>query len=325
MKILITGGAGYIGSHFVNHLLKNEHDVIVFDNLSRGNRKSIPENVSFDIVDIQNREEISKALLNYSNIDAVVHFAAFAYVGESVENPELYYVNNVLGSLNLIGAVNEAGIKKFVFSSTCSLYGNPLKVPISENEPVKPINPYAQTKRMIENILADFDDAYKFKYVALRYFNAAGADDLGSIGESHDPEPHLIPLVLQTALGKREKVYIFGDDYDTPDGTCVRDYIHVNDLADAHLKAIEYLNKTGTSDIFNLGTGSGYSVKQIIDEARKITGATIPTEIRSRRTGDPAVLVADNKKAKQFLKWMPKYNLNKVIETAWNWHRNQKY
>ena len=325
MKILITGGAGYIGSHFVNHLLKNGHDVIVFDNLSRGNRKSIPDNVPFEIVDIQNREAISRALLNYSNIDAVVHFAAFAYVGESVENPELYYINNVLGSLNLIGAVNEAGIKKFVFSSTCSLYGNPLKVPISENEPVKPINPYAQTKRMIENILSDFDDAYKFKYVALRYFNAAGADDSGNIGESHDPEPHLIPLVLQTALGKREKVYIFGSDYNTTDGTCVRDYIHVNDLAEGHLKAIEYLNKTNTSGIFNLGTGMGYSVKQIIDEACKVTGKNIPVEICSRRAGDPAVLVADNKKAKEILMWKPKYNLNKVIETAWNWHKNQKY
>ena len=325
MKILVTGGAGYIGSHFVRFLLANGHDAVIFDNLSRGNKESVPENIPLEIVDIRNREEISAALKKYTNIDAVVHFAAFAYVGESVEEPELYYINNVLGSLNLIGAIKDAGIKKFVFSSTCSLYGNPLQVPISESEPVKPINPYAQTKRMIENILADFDNAYNLKYVALRYFNAAGADDSGNIGESHDPEPHLIPLVLQTALGKREKIFIFGDDYKTPDGTCVRDYIHINDLADAHLKAIEYLNRENTSDIFNLGTGSGYSVKQIIDEAVKITGQQITTEIVERRAGDPAVLVADNKKAKDILGWVPKYDLTKVIETAWNWHSNQKF
>jgi len=325
MKILVTGGAGYIGSHFVRFLLAKGHDAVIFDNLSRGNKESVPENIPLEIVDIRSRDEISAALKKHTNIDAVVHFAAFAYVGESVENPELYYINNVLGSLNLIGAVKDAGIKKFVFSSTCSLYGNPLQVPISESEPVKPINPYAQTKRMIENILADFDNAYDLKYVALRYFNAAGADDSGNIGESHDPEPHLIPIVLKTALGKREKIFIFGDDYQTPDGTCIRDYIHINDLADAHLKAIEYLNKENTSDVFNLGTGSGYSVKQIIDEAVNITGQQITTEIVERRAGDPAVLVADNKKAKEILGWVPKYDLTRVIETAWNWHSNQKF
>ncbi len=325
MKVLVTGGAGYIGSHFVRYLISNGHEVIIFDNLSRGNKASVPVQVPTEVVDIQNRKEISEALLKHPNIDAVVHFAAFAYVGESVEHPEMYYKNNVIGSLNLISAVNEAGIKKFVFSSTCSLYGNPLKVPISESESVKPINPYAQTKRMIENILADFDNAYNLKYVALRYFNAAGADDMGNIGESHDPEPHLIPLVLKTALGKRDMIYIFGNDYDTPDGTCVRDYIHVNDLADAHLKAIDYLNRESTSNIFNLGTGSGYSVKQIIDEAVNVTGKQIETKIVNRRAGDPAVLVADNKKAKEILGWVPKYDLRKVIETAWNWHSNQKF
>lgn len=324
MTILVTGGAGYIGAHFVRQAIKNGYDVKVLDNLSRGHIESIPEGVKLYNTDITDFESLRTTVKEISP-DAIVHFAAFAYVGESVENPEMYYVNNTLGSLNLIRAAKMAEVKNFIFSSTCSLYGNPLKVPISEAESVKPINPYAQTKLMIENILCDFSDAYDLNYVALRYFNAAGADPDGNTGESHDPEPHLIPIVLQAALGKREKVYIFGDDYNTPDGTCIRDYIHVHDLADAHLLALKYLLDGGKSDIFNLGTGNGYSVKELIDSARKITGKNIIADITDRRPGDPDVLVADNGKAKSVLAWEPKYGLDEIILHAWNWHQNQKY
>ncbi|MBZ0183229.1 MAG: UDP-glucose 4-epimerase GalE [Melioribacteraceae bacterium] len=325
LNILVTGGCGYIGSHFVKFLQQNsDHKVIVFDNLSRGHREAINYDVDFEKIDLLNPSEIEIGLSKY-RIDAVVHFAAFAYVGESVEDPGLYYTNNVTGSINLIKAINKAGIKKFIFSSTCSLYGNPNQVPISESEPTKPINPYAQTKLMIEKVLADFDLSHNLKYAALRYFNAAGADFEGEIGESHDPEPHLIPIVLQTALGKREHIKIFGDDYDTPDGTCIRDYIHVYDLADAHLKALEYLVRGENSDFFNLGTGDGNSVKELIDKAREVTGKEIKSVIAERRAGDPAVLVADNKKAKNILGWNPKYNLDDIIKSAWNWHQNQKY
>ena len=322
--ILLTGGAGYIGSHFVKYLIGNGKDVLVIDNLSRGHMEAVDEKAGFEKVDIMDYDTLLSVMKKY-NIDSVVHFAAYAYVGESVENPEMYYSNNVMGSFNLIKAVKECGIKKFVFSSTCSLYGNPYKVPISEDEPVKPINPYAQTKLIIEKILHDFDAAYGLKYVALRYFNAAGADPEGKIGESHMPEPHLIPIVLEAALGKRDKVSIFGDNYETEDGTCIRDYIHVTDLADAHLKALEYLDCYKLSEIFNLGTGSGYSVKEIIKTAEKATGKYLKSEIVNRRAGDPAVLVADNKKAKKILKWVPKYNLEEIINSAWNWHKNPKY
>ncbi|NOX19094.1 MAG: UDP-glucose 4-epimerase GalE [Chlorobi bacterium] len=326
MKILVTGGAGYIGSHFVDFLTKNDnYEIIIFDNLSRGNLASVPDGVAFKNVDLRNKRALEEAFQEFTDIDVIVHFAAFAYVGESVENPALYYENNVTGSINLASAAVNNGVKYFVFSSTCSLYGNPVKVPISEDESVKPINPYAQTKLMIENVLRDFDSAYGMKNVCLRYFNAAGADFEGRIGESHDPEPHLIPLVLQTALGKREKIFIFGDDYNTEDGTCIRDYIHINDLADAHLKAIEYLKNGNNSDIFNLGTGEGYSVKQIIDTAKKITGIDFRSEIVERRAGDPDILVADNLKAKSILGWNPKYGLKEIVLSAWNWHKNQKF
>jgi len=326
MKILVTGGAGYIGSHFVNYLIKNENnEIIIFDNLSRGNIASVPEGVAFKNVDLRDKAALENAFEEFKDIEVIVHFAAFAYVGESVENPGLYYENNVSGSINLASVAVNNGVKYFIFSSTCSLYGNPEKVPISEDESVKPINPYAQTKLMIENVLRDFDMAYGMKNVCLRYFNAAGADFEGRIGESHDPEPHLIPLVLQTALGKREKILIFGDDYNTEDGTCIRDYIHINDLADAHLKAIEYLKNGNNSDIFNLGTGEGYSVKQIIDSAKKITEIDFRSEIVERRAGDPDILVADNTKAKSVLGWNPKYGLEEIITSAWNWHKNQKF
>ncbi len=321
--ILITGGAGYIGSHFVTHLVEKGETVLVIDNLQRGHREAVHKSAQFEQADILDFESIKNILQNY-NIKSIVHFAAFAYVGESVENPKMYYTNNVAGSLNLIKAAVETGVEKFVFSSTCSIYGNPLKVPISEEESAKPINPYAHTKLMIENMLADFGRAYGLKYAALRYFNAAGADSKGRIGESHDPEPHLIPIVLQAALGKREKIFVFGDDYDTADGTCIRDYIHIEDLADAHARALKYLDKN-ESDIFNLGTGKGYSVLEIIRTVEEITGKKLNVEITERRAGDPAVLVAENKKAKDILGWVPKHDLKSIIETAYNWHSNQKF
>ncbi len=324
MRILVTGGAGYIGSHFVKILKNNNKEVIVLDNLSRGHKESIPDGVDFEEVDLLDYGQLKRVFNKYS-FDAIVHFAAFAYVGESVENPKLYYENNVVGSFNLIKAAINANIKKFVFSSTCSLYGNPEEIPISEKLPTNPINPYAQTKLIIENILRDFDKAYGMKSVFLRYFNAAGADFSGDIGESHNPEPHLIPIVLNTALGKREKVFIFGDDYETKDGTCIRDYIHINDLGEAHLRALNYLNNGGKTDVINLGTGVGYSVKEIIDSAEEITGKKITTEITGRREGDPAVLVADNKKAKEILGWEPKYNLKDIISSAYNWHKAPRF
>lgn len=325
MSILVTGGAGYIGSHFVRKLLKESNQqIIIADNLSRGHIESIPKYVAFINVDLKNYQDTENIFKKF-NINSIVHFAAYAYVGESVENPALYYENNVLGSFNLIKAATLAGVKYFVFSSTCSLYGNPIKVPISESESTKPINPYAYTKLFIEKILADFDTAYGLKYVALRYFNAAGADFSGEIGESHDPEPHLIPIVLATALKKRKLVNVFGDNYNTPDGTCIRDYIHVYDLADAHIKALDYLKNSNSSNFFNLGTGSGNSVKEIIESAKKITGLDIPYQVVDRRPGDPDILVADNKKAKEILNWSPKYTLDDIITSAFNWHLNQKY
>jgi len=325
MNILVTGGAGYIGSHLVKTLSENDqHRVIVFDNLSRGHKESVPENVNFENVDLLNFSALRSNLKKYT-IEAVIHFAAFAYVGESVEDPGLYYQNNVAGSINLLNAIKEQKIENIVFSSTCSLYGNPDKIPIAEDQALNPINPYAKTKYMIEHALQDFEATFKLKYAALRYFNAAGADPSGLIGESHDPEPHLIPIVLSTALGKRDSVKIFGTDYPTPDGTCIRDYIHVNDLADAHIKALHYLVDKKESLIVNLGTGNGYSVKEIIEKAKEITGKPVKIINTERRAGDPAVLVADNSKSSRLLNWKPKYGLEEIISTAWNWHKNPRY
>lgn len=324
MKILVTGGAGYIGSHMVKYLLSLGHQVVVLDNLALGHRQAVPVEVPLEIVDLLNKNALEETLEKYE-LDAVIHFAALASVGESVANPALYYENNVVGSYNLINAVKNRGIKKFVFSSTCSLYGNPEIVPISENESVKPINPYAKTKWMIEQMLEDFDSSFGLSYVALRYFNAAGASPDGDIGESHDPESHLIPLIIFTALNKREKIIVYGDDYPTEDGTCIRDYIHVMDLADAHIKALEYLDKGNPSTIINLGTGTGNSVLEVIEKTKAITKKHIKTEIGSRRAGDPARLVAVNTKAKELLGWQPKYSIDDIIETAYKWHVNQKY
>ncbi len=324
LKVLVTGGAGYIGSHFVKLLSEKGYQPVVLDNLSRGHREAVPKNIHFEDIDLLDAGSLSY-FIQTQMPSVVVHFAAFAYVGESVEHPDRYYQNNVVGSFNLIKVCAENGVKNFVFSSTCSIYGNPSKVPISEDQPVQPINPYANTKLMIETLLKDFEVSSGLKSISLRYFNAAGADPSGIIGESHNPEPHLIPIVLQTALSKREKVFVFGNDYNTKDGTCIRDYIHVNDLADAHLKSLEYLINGGKSNVINLGTGKGNSVLEIIEKAKAITKKEIPFEIVSRRIGDPAILVADNMKAKNLLGWIPKYSVEKIIETAWNWHSNPKF
>lgn len=322
--ILVTGGAGYIGSHTVKMLIEKGKEILILDNLSRGFKEAIHPTASFENVDLLDYNSIVNALNKYE-VEAVIHFAAFAYVGESVENPRLYYNNNVVGSFNLIKAVTAKGIKKFVFSSTCSTYGNPEQIPISESETTKPINPYAKTKLMIENILEDFFTAYGLNYAALRYFNAAGCSEDGDIGESHNPETHLIPLVLQSMTDKTKQLKVFGDDYDTPDGTCIRDYIHVNDLADAHIRALNYLSSNEKPVVINLGTGDGNSVKDIINTSEKVTCKKANYVMNPRRAGDPAILVADNKKAKEVLGWTPKYKLDKIIETAWKWHLNKKY
>ncbi len=324
MKVLVTGGAGYIGSHFVKLLAENNIETVVLDNLSRGHYESLPQEIDFEKIDLLDYLSLIE-LFKKCTFDAVVHFAAFAYVGESVAHPDLYYENNVIGSLNLLKAALKTNIKKFVFSSTCSLYGNPVELPIHENSPTNPINPYARTKLIIENILRDYDISYGIKSLSLRYFNAAGADFSCDIGESHQPEPHLIPIVLDTALGKRDKVYIFGNDYNTHDGTCIRDYIHVNDIVDAHLKALNYLAKGGNTDSINLGTGTGYSVNDIIKAAEIVTNKKIKFEIVDKREGDPAILIADNKKAKKVLNWMPQYNLDDIIYSAFNWHKKPRY
>lgn len=324
MTVLVTGGAGYIGSHVVRKLLEQNYKVVIIDNLSRGHKESVPGEAVFENADLLDSNAIREVLSRHT-IDAVIHFAAFAYVGESVDNPEIYYKNNVGGSISLISALKDFNINKVVFSSTCSLYGNPEIIPISENESIKPINPYAKTKHMIENVLQDFDTAYGMKHVALRYFNAAGDDFDGVIGESHQPETHLIPIVLEAALGKRKSVQVFGNDYPTADGTCIRDYIHVYDLADAHIRALKYLSEGGKSEVVNLGTGDGYSVMQIIETAKKVTGCEVPYSVSGRRAGDPAVLIADNRKAKQLLGWRPEYNLEDIISSAWTWHKSMNY
>lgn len=321
--ILVMGGAGYIGSHTVKHLLDNGYEVVVADNLIYGHREAVDKRAQFVLADLADIESLEQLFQNHK-IDAVVHFAAFAYVGESVEAPEKYYYNNVVGTLNLLKVMLAHGVKKIVFSSTCATYGEPHYTPIDEKHNQTPINPYGRSKLMIEQIFADYEKSYGLQYIALRYFNAAGCSADGSIGESHMPETHLIPLVLQAISGQRQNIKVFGSDYDTPDGTCIRDYIHVEDLALAHRLALEKLGEF--SGCINLGTGVGTSVKEIIIAAEEVSHKKCPVEYVSRRAGDPARLFADNRKAKEILGWYPKYiDIKEIIRTAWNWELNRKY
>lgn len=321
MSILITGGAGYLGSHTVKYFLENNEDVIVVDNLQSGFREAIKID-NFYNIDIRNIEELDK-VFKVNKIEAVIHFAANSLVGESMERPYEYYHNNVYGMLSLLDVMKVNNVDKIVFSSTAAIYGEPKSIPLVEEDETNPTNAYGETKLAMEKMMKWFDRAYGIKYVSLRYFNAAGAHESGMIGEAHNPETHLIPLIFQVPLQKREKIYIFGDDYTTKDGTCIRDYIHVMDLASAHYLALEYIRKGNKSDIFNLGNGNGYSVKEVIDTARKVTGQFIPAEVRERRDGDPAILIASAEKAKSILGWKPQFDsLEKIITDAWNWHRN---
>jgi UDP-glucose 4-epimerase len=320
MAILITGGAGYIGSHTLKYFLDQGEDIIVVDNLQSGNRSSVGiEN--FYQVDLREKEALDDIFRTH-NIEAVIHFAANSLVGESMEKPFEYYHNNVYGMMCLLDVMKENDVRYIVFSSTAAIYGEPKNSPILEEDETIPTNTYGETKLAMEKMMKWFDKAYGIKYVSLRYFNAAGAHESGIIGEDHDPETHLIPQILDVPLGKREKIYVFGDDYPTKDGTCVRDYIHVMDLASAHYKALEYLKKDNVSNIFNLGNGNGYSVKEVIDVAREVTCHGIPAELKERRAGDPAILIASSEKAENLLGWRPQFSsLEKIIGDAWNWHR----
>lgn len=322
MNVIVTGGAGYIGSHTCKLLKENGYTPVVYDNLSTGNRWAVKWGplVEGDIHDI---EKLKSVFEEYKPI-AVLHFAASAYVGESVKDPYKYYNNNVTGTISLLKAMIEKNIKSIVFSSTCATYGKPSSDVIDETHPQNPINPYGRSKLMIESILDDFDVAYGLKSTRLRYFNAAGADFDGDIGEHHDPETHLIPLVIQTALGQRDSITVFGNNYDTDDGTCIRDYIHVSDLAQAHILALEKLLKDRTTEFYNLGTGNGISVKEIIDETQRLSGRTINVIQGERRPGDPGKLVANYTKASKDLGWEPKFdNLETIISSALNWHQSQ--
>ena len=322
MKFLVVGGAGYIGSHMVKHLLRADHDVVVADNFSTGHRSALmgAKLVEMDIADGQALD----ALFAQHRFDAVFHFASFIQVGESVTEPAKYYQNNLAATLTLLQAMVRAQIKHFIFSSTAAVYGDPEYIPIDEQHPKAAINPYGRSKWMVEQMLEDFDRAYGLKSVCLRYFNAAGADPEGQLGERHEPETHLLPLILQAASGRRASVTVFGRDYDTPDGTCIRDYVHVADLVAAHALAVDYLLAGGTSTAFNLGNGQGFSVQQVIDTARGVTGREISVSEAPRRAGDPPRLVADPRRASDLLGWQPHFSsLEQIVAHAWSWE--QKY
>lgn len=325
MQILVCGGAGYIGSHMAKMLAARGDQVTIFDNLSTGHREAVQWG-SLTVGDLLVAEDIDKTLQGQS-YDAVMHFSAKSLVGESVSHPHLYYLNNVVGTITLLNALVRHGIDKFIFSSSAAVFGNPNYTPIDEQHPTQPINPYGKTKLMVESLLADYDRAYGLRSVSLRYFNAAGADPQAQIGESHDPETHLIPNIL-LSVSKRDgqPLKVFGADYSTPDGTCVRDYIHVNDLCDAHLRALDHLVRGGKTEIFNLGNGRGFSVLDVIQSAASVTGKKIAYSVVERRVGDPPVLVASAGKARQQLKWEPRYSeLGGIIETAWRWHKNPSF
>ena len=322
MAILVLGGAGYIGSHTALELVKAGNEVVIADNLVTGYRKAIPEGAKFYEGDLRDSDFLDN-LFHQEKIDAVIHFAAYSLVGESVTNPLKYYDNNLYGTKVLLEAMVKNNVGKIVFSSTAATYGEPENIPILESDRTCPTNPYGETKLAMEKMFKWTAEAHGLRYVSLRYFNACGADESGTIGEAHNPESHLIPLILQVPNGKRETISIYGTDYDTPDGTCIRDYIHVIDLAQAHILAVQYLNNGGESDIFNLGNGVGYSVCEVIETARKVTGHPIPATETSRRAGDPARLIASSEKAKSVLGWKPVHDsLEEIIASAWNWHKN---
>lgn len=322
-KIFITGGAGYIGSHMVAALGERGFEVLVYDNLILGHRDALLSGKLL-VGDLKDTHLLRSTLHDFKP-DAVMHFAAFSQVGESVQEPLKYYANNSANAINLLDAMVQEGINNFIFSSTAAVYGNPKCVPVTEAEPICPINPYGWSKAFIERTLEDISRANVIRYISLRYFNAAGADLLARIGERHHPETHLIPLLLKTAKGERENVAVYGTDYDTPDGTCVRDYIHVMDLVEAHVQALEYLFSGGKSDVFNCGYGHGYSVREVVDAARNVSGIHFPVKESPRREGDPPVLVADSSKIRVKLHWQPRYDeLSFIIKTAWEWEKNNK-
>jgi|SRR5579871_741435 len=315
LKILVTGGAGYIGSHTVRLLLAQGHEVTVVDNLSKGHRHNVPASCLYEMDLADGRALVD--LLRRKECDAVIHFAAFIAVGESMREPERYFTNNVGGSVSLLTAMVEAGVKRIVFSSTAAVYGNPHATPILESFPIQPVNPYGESKVMVETMLRWFDAVHRLRSICLRYFNASGADPAGGLGEEHEPETHLIPLVLRAVI-TGQPITIFGDDYGTPDGTCIRDYIHVNDLAQAHILAVEYLMNGGASDQFNVGTGTGHSVREVIRAVEEVTGKPVPYVIGKRREGDPPALVAASDKLRQRLGWRPEYtDLRTIVEHAW--------
>ena len=322
MKILVCGGAGYIGSHVVRDLVEKNYQVVVLDNFSTGHSGAVPEGVVIETGDIRDKGFLNEVFKKH-RLDCVMHFCANSLVGESMEKPLDYYNNNVYGTLCLLETMVECGVKKFVFSSSASVYGEPEQIPILESAAKTPTNTYGETKLAVEKMLRWTGEAHRLKYMVFRYFNASGAHPAGNIGEDHSPESHLIPLILKTALGQREQISVFGEDYQTSDGTCVRDYIHVMDIAAAHILGMERLFKGGESDVFNLGNGNGFSVKEVIEQAKAITGKAFRVEMADRRPGDPAVLIASSQKAQNQLGWVPKYSdLDTIIKTAWEWHRS---
>ena len=321
MATLVLGGAGYIGSHTVDRLIEKGEKTIVVDSLVTGHRQAVNKDAKFYQGDIADKDFMRQVFKENSDIDAVIHFAAYSLVAESMKKPLKYFDNNTAGMVKLLEVMNEFSIDKIVFSSTAATYGIPEEVPIKETTPQNPINPYGESKLMMEKIMRWADKAYGIKFVPLRYFNVAGAKPDGSIGEDHMPETHLLPIVLQVAMGKRDKLQIFGDDYNTPDGTNIRDYVHPLDLADAHILAVDYLKAGNPSTAFNLGSSTGFSNREILEAARKVTNKEIPAEIAPRRGGDPDVLVASSTKAREVLGWKPQFDdISKIIETAWKWH-----
>lgn len=321
MAVLVLGGAGYIGSHTVDRLVEAGKDVVVVDSLVTGHLAAVRKEAKFYQGDLADKDFMRKVFTENPDIDVVIHFAAFSLVAESMKDPLKYFDNNTAGMVKLLEVMNEFDIKYIVFSSTAATYGIPEKMPIYEDDPQLPINPYGESKLMMEKIMRWADEAYGIKFVALRYFNVAGAKPDGSIGEDHHPETHLLPIVLQVAMGEREKLQIFGDDYNTPDGTNVRDYVHPFDLADAHILAVDYLRNGNESSAFNLGSSTGFSNLEIVKAAREVTGKEIPAEIAARRGGDPDTLIAASEKARKVLGWKPEFDdIHKIIETAWKWH-----